>query len=209
MAWQVLHIEADCTKVFLMHEHVMKLRILICVLLLSAGASLAGNLFRWVDSDGTVHYSDQPPPPSAKGVQEKKLGTSVIEGSPSYALQQAVKNFPITLFANDCGVGCTKARELLNKRGVPFTEKNPLQPENANELKKIAGDLVVPVLVVGNTQPLKGFEESAWNSALDIASYPRTTTTTPEPVKATKQPAAKEPAPSSTPATPAQPAPRY
>ena len=172
MAWQVLHIEADCAKVLFMHEPVMKLRILICALLFSAGASLAGNLFRWVDSDGTVHYSDQQPPLSAKDVQEIKLGTSVIEGSPTYALQQAVKNFPLTLFANDCGAGCTRARELLNKRGVPFTEKNPMQPENADELKKIVGDLVVPVLVVGNTQPLRGFEESSWNNALNVAGYP-------------------------------------
>lgn len=171
MAWQVLRIEADCAKVSILHGNVMKLRILICALLFSACASLAGNLFRWVDSDGTVHYSDQPPPPSATDAQEIKLGTSVIEGSPPYALQQAVKNFPITLFANDCGAGCTRARELLNKRGVPFTEKNPMQPENADELKKIVGDLVVPVLVVGNTQPLRGFDESSWNNALNVAGY--------------------------------------
>jgi len=172
MAWQVLHIEADCAKVFFMHKHVMKLRILICALLFSACASLAGNLFRWVDSDGIVHYSDQPPPPSVKNVEEKKFGASVIEGSPSYALQQAVKNFPITLFASDCGAGCTRARELLDKRGVPFTEKDPIQPENADELKKIVGDLVVPVLVLGNTQPLRGFDESSWNNALNVAGYP-------------------------------------
>ena len=134
--------------------------------------SLAGNLYRWVDGEGNVHYSDQPPPPSVKDVQEKKLGVSVIEGNQSYALRQAVKNFPVTLFVSDCGAGCTRARALLNKRGVPFTEKNPTQAENAEELKKIAGDLVVPVLVLGNTQPLRGFEESNWNNALDVAGYP-------------------------------------
>jgi len=172
MAWQVLHIEADCVKVFLMHEHTLKLRILICALLFSAGASLAGNLYHWVDSDGTEHYSDQPPPPSVKDVEQKKLSVSVIEGSPTYQLQQAVKNFPVTLFANDCGAGCTRARELLNKRGVPFTEKNPMQPENADELKNIVGDLVVPVMVLGKTQPLRGFDESSWNNALSVAGYP-------------------------------------
>lgn len=172
MAWQVLHIEADCAKVFFMHEHAMKLRILICAFLFSAGASLAGNLYHWVDSNGIEHYSDQPPPPSVKDVEQKKLNVSVIEGTPTYQLQQAVKNFPITLFANDCGAGCTRARELLNKRGVPFTEKNPVQPENADELKNIVGELVVPVLVLGKTQPLRGFDESSWNNALNVAGYP-------------------------------------
>lgn len=186
----------------------MKLLILICALLFSAGASLAGNLYRWVDKDGTVHYSDQPPPSSVKEVQEKKLGASVIEGSPSYALQQAVKNFPVNLYATDCGAGCNKARELLNKRGVPYNEKNPnQQPESAEALKQIAGELLVPVLVVGNNPPLKGFEETAWNLALDAAGYPRTSV--PEAVKPTKKPATKEPAPPSTPAAPAEPASRY
>ncbi|HSS45892.1 MAG TPA: glutaredoxin family protein [Burkholderiales bacterium] len=150
----------------------MKLRFLFCLLLFSASMGLAGNLYRWVDGEGNVHYSDQPPPPSVKEVQEKTLGVSVIEGSQPYGLRQAVKNFPVTLFVSDCGAGCTRARELLNKRGVPFTEKNPNQPENADELKKIVGDLVVPVLVVGNTQPLRGFEESSWNNALNFAGYP-------------------------------------
>jgi glutaredoxin len=173
MAWQVLHIEADCAKVLFMHEPVIKLRILICALLFSAGASLAGNLFRWVDSDGTVHYSDQPPPPSVKDVEQKKLTISVIEGSPTYELQQAVKNFPVTLYVTDCGAGCNKARQLLSKRGVPYSEKNPnQQPESAEALKNIAGELVVPVLVVGNSQTLKGFEENAWNNALNVAGYP-------------------------------------
>ena len=208
MAWQVLHIEADCAKVFFMHEHAMKLRILICAFLFSAGASLAGNLYHWVDSNGIEHYSDQPPPSSVKDVQQKKLSVSVIEGSPSYALQQAAKNFPVTLYATDCGPGCSKARELLIKRGVPFTEKNPTQqPESADALKQIAGELLVPVLVVGNTQPLKGFDESVWNSALDVVGYPKTSITTPGAVKA--KPVAKEPAPPSGPVPPAEPESRY
>jgi glutaredoxin len=198
MAWQVLRIEAVCAKVFLMHEPAMKLRILICALLLSAGASQAGNLYRWVDSNGTVHYSDQPPPPSVKKVEEKKFGANVIEGSSSYELQQAVKNFPVTLYATDCGAACNKARQLLHKHGVPFDEKNPnQQPESAEALKKIAGELMVPVLVVGSSQTLKGFEENAWNSALDAAGYPRTSIPVPEAGKATKQPQANVPTPPS------------
>ena len=200
----MLRIESDCAKVFI----AMKLRILICALLFSAGAGLAGNLYRWVDSEGTVHYSDQPPPPSVKDVQEKKLGANVIEGSPTYELQQAVKNFPVTLYATDCGAGCNKARQLLSKRGVPYNEKNPnQQPDSAEALKKIAGDLLVPTLVVGDSQTLKGFEENAWNSALDAAGYPKTPT--PEAAKALTKPVTKEPAPPSRPVTPPAPAANY
>ncbi len=210
MAWLVLRIEPICAKVFRMHERAMTLRILICALLFSASANLAGNLYRWVDSDGTVHYSDQQPPPSAKDVQQKRLGTNVIENNPSYTMEQAVKNFPVTLYATDCGAGCNKARQLLSKRGVPFTERNPnQQPESAEALKKIAGELMVPVLVVGNSQTLKGFEENAWNNALDAAGYPKTPISTPEAGKATKQPQANVPPPPSGPVPPAPPGAGY
>jgi glutaredoxin len=181
----------------------MNLPVLVCVFFLSAGTCLAETLFRWVDSNGTVHYSNQPPPPSVKKVEEIKLRTSVIEGSSSYALQQAVKNFPVTLYATACGLGCYKARELLNKRGVPYNEKNPnQQPESADELKKIAGELLVPTLTVGDSHTLKGFEENAWNNALDAAGYPKTATPDSATGNAPTIPVANQSAPPSAPVTP-------
>jgi glutaredoxin len=195
-----------------MHEYTMTSRIMICVLLFSAGAALAGNFYRWVDSDGSVHYSDQPPPPSATDVQQIRPGANVIENNPSYVLEQAVKNSPVTLYANDCGEVCSKARQLLNKRGVPFTDRNPNQdPDSAEALKKISGELMVPVLVVGNSQTIKGFEENAWNNALDAAGYPRTPSSTPAASKSTKPPQANvpPPPPPSTTMTPPAPAGNY
>ncbi|HSS47233.1 MAG TPA: DUF4124 domain-containing protein [Burkholderiales bacterium] len=48
---------------------------LIVLLLLSAVASAAG-VYKWVDSDGTVHYSDQPPPGAVKEQNlDNKSGT--------------------------------------------------------------------------------------------------------------------------------------
>ena len=73
-----------------------------------------------------------------------------------------------------CGLGCEAARGLLNRRGVPFKEVDPGQPEDAAKLKEVTGDMLVPVLLVGSAIMLKGFEESAWQSALDTAGYPKT-----------------------------------
>jgi phage-related tail protein len=42
----------------------MKRILPLCLLLL--GSSAHGALNKWVDADGTVHYSDEPPPPTAK-----------------------------------------------------------------------------------------------------------------------------------------------
>src|SRR3954471_14664939 len=83
----------------------------------AAAAVDAQQLYRWVDKDGRVHYSEQPPPKdSAKSVEQRKLGGSVIESAMPFALQQAIKNYPVTLYTSPtCKQGCTEARDLLSK----------------------------------------------------------------------------------------------
>lgn len=141
---------------------------------LATGMAHAGEMFRWVDADGKVHYTDQPPPASAKKVEEKKLGGSSIETSQlPYATQQAVKNYPVTLYVSDCGESCNAARAHLSQRGVPFTTKNPqTTPADYEALKKLIGEAYVPVLVVGSSTS-KGYEKGAWDAALDMAGYPQ------------------------------------
>jgi hypothetical protein len=148
-------------------------RILVVFLLpLATGAFAAAQLYRWVDDKGNVEYRDTPPPKNAKKVEERRVVTSTIETSaPSYAVQQAMKNFPVTLWAYDCGDPCANARAHLAKRGVPYTEKDPKPDLKAFE--KLTGGNGVPVLFVGSTK-LTGYLQGEWDNALDAAGYPRT-----------------------------------
>lgn len=151
----------------------MRLRMLLAVLISSALLAQA-ETYKWVDADGKVHYSDQPPPPSARKSERKQLGDKPGEVALPYVLQQAVKNFPVTIFVYDCGDGCNRARALLLRRGVPHTIKDPMVPDMREELKKATGgEEVVPVLKIGR-RVLRGFEEGQWNAALDAAGYPKT-----------------------------------
>jgi hypothetical protein len=144
------------------------------VMVAAMSAATAANMYRWVDSHGNVHYTDTPPPPTAKKVEQKNLGGNYIEADDlPYASRLAAQKFPATLYATDCGAPCNNARELLKKRGVPYTLRNPAQEDAADALRKLlGGTLEVPVLVVGNAAPLRGYEAGAWNSALDAAGYP-------------------------------------
>lgn len=133
----------------------------------------AAQLYRWVDEKGNVEWRDTPPPPTAKKVEQRDIRASTIETSElPYTLQQAVKNFPVTLWVTDCGDACTKARAHLNRRGIPYTESNP-QSDIAGFKKASGGDMQVPLLFVGSNR-LKGYLESEWDAALDTAGYPRT-----------------------------------
>jgi glutaredoxin len=141
------------------------------VLLVSAGTAGAAQLYRWVDEKGRVEWRDTPPPANAKQVEQRNVGANTIETSTlPYSLQQAVKNFPVTLWAYDCGEPCNSARAHLARRGIPYNEKSSIKDGDA--LKKLTGSTDVPVLIVGKTT-LRGYLDSQWDAELDAAGYPR------------------------------------
>lgn len=158
--------------------------------LMTAIPAQAAQLYRWVDDKGRVEWRDTPPPANAKKVEKRTVGGSVIETSTlPYSVQQAVRNFPVTLFTSNCGEGCDKARAHLVKRGIPFTQKNP--QDDVDGYKKLtSGGMEVPLLFVGNDR-LRGYETGAWDTTLDIAGYPRQ----PVPGYAAPKPAAPAPKP--------------
>lgn len=148
--------------------------LLACLAIISSTAQ-AGELYRWVDSSGKVYYGDVLPS-DALQVEVKKFpkDTTSNEYLP-YDTLRAQQNFPVTLYVSeDCGGTCVQARSLLNKRGIPFSEKSLKTSKDTEAFKQLSGfDAFVPTLVVGKDY-LKGLEESQWNSELDIAGYPKT-----------------------------------
>lgn len=151
-----------------------KLSLLLIGFAIAATPAVA-ELYKWIGADGKINYSDTPPPADAKKVEKKRLTDRVTEGDGlNFATRNAMKKYPAVLFATDCGAPCDQGRALLAKRGVPFTEKNPEKNlADGKELKKLTGALEVPDLQVGKDTPIKGFNEAAWNAALDAAGYPK------------------------------------
>ena len=132
-------------------------------------------VYRWIDKDGKVQFTDTPPPKDARDATEKRMGGGYVEDSQlPYATQMAAKRHPVTLYtSSDCGDLCRQGRELLSRRGIPFAEKNAqANPADAEALQKIAGGLQVPVLLIGEAS-VKGFDEESWQGALDRAGYAR------------------------------------
>lgn len=134
-------------------------------------------LYKWVDDDGGVHFSDQPPPTNIKKFETGRARRAQRDEGTElpYALQDPVKNFPVVLYSSSCGAPCDQARDLLRKRGIPYTQQDAGEAAVQTELSKLLGGatVVVPVLTVGRALH-RGFEEGAWNAALDNAGYPKT-----------------------------------
>ena len=185
----------------------------------NVGAQGDKQLYRYIDADGHVVYTDKPPPPNAKNIQPKKINANVIETNEiPLAAQLASEKYPVTLYTYDCGELCRNAEALLNRRGVPFTTINVSEPDGMAKLQALTGANAVPVLQVGDKLVGKGLVESRWQAMLDEAGYPKTPAPrrTPPGGQAASsnaspgapkdvQPPAKDAAPA-TPAAPAAPA---
>ena len=185
-----------------------KLAVALAVLVAPALADAQTSVYRWVDKNGKVQYSDTPPPEDVKSLTQKRMGGAAVEVSQMpYATQIAMQKFPVTMFgAPACGVLCNQGRDLLTKRGIPFNERDVNNPGNADAVKKLIGAIEVPVLLVGDNK-VKGYEESAWNGALDSAGYPRTALPGQVPPKAPPAAPKKSDTPPAAPEPPPQPAP--
>ena len=148
---------------------------LIFAALVVATLADAQTTYRWIDkSSGKTVFSDQPPPPGASRVVKQTGAQPSDERQLPYATRQAAAKFPVTLYTTaNCADACQQARELLNARGVPFTEKQLKSEAEFAELAKLLGsEAGFPSLSVGR-QNLRGLADDAWNELLDLAGYPK------------------------------------
>jgi len=146
----------------------------IAAAMVTAGAEAQQQVFRYVDKDGKVVYSDRSPPTDSKEVQAKRLSPNFIENNNvPLATTQAAERFPVTLYTFACGAVCESAEGLLNRRGVPYTTVNVEDAKGAEQLKKLTGEQQAPVLQLGDKLVAKGFNEARWQAMLDEAGYPK------------------------------------
>src|SRR5690349_3708745 len=140
----------------------------------SLAAAQTQQVYRYVDAEGRVVYSDKPPPADARDAQAKRIGRNTIETSSlSYASVLAQERYPVTLYTFGCGLVCDTAAGLLNKRGIPHTVIDVGQNDGAEKLKRLTGGLDAPALQVGD-QYTTGYNESRWQNMLTDAGYPQT-----------------------------------
>src|SRR5512140_3035528 len=135
-----------CNQIRPRRSPAMRARVLILLFFFPLLAQ--AQLYRWVDDKGNVHFSDRAPVSGAKDLHKTPMPAA--QGSSAalpYALQQAITNFPVTLYTSEiCKESCAQAREFLNKRGVPYRDLTVKDEADIAQMKKLSGDSVVPVM---------------------------------------------------------------
>jgi len=158
----------------------MKTRTALFVATLSLGAALSASaqgVYRIVGPDGRVTFSDQPPPAAATNRapgQAPAAAPAPAGGGGAalpFELRQTASRFPVVLYTGKDCAPCNSGRNLLNARGIPYTEKTVTTPEDAEALRRLAGEASLPFLTIG-AQRLRGFSDAEWTQYLNAAGYP-------------------------------------
>lgn len=151
---------------------------------LLAGCALsaaAQGVYRQVGPDGRVTFTDQPPPAAAASGGASGSAASAAGGGGDatsglpFELRQVAGRYPVVLYSGKDCAPCNTGRNLLNARGIPYTEKTVSTNEDIETLKRLTGDASLPVLTIG-TQKLRGFSDSDWSQYLTAAGYPQRNT---------------------------------
>lgn len=172
------------------------------VLGLVSVSALAQGVYRIVGPDGRVSYSDQPPPAAnARPVASGAPGGAGSAGAQlPFELRQVASRYPVVLYtATECAP-CNSGRNLLNARGIPYSEKTITTNEDAEALKRLSGQTSLPVVTIGSQQ-IKGYSDAEWTQFLDAAGYPKQSV-----LPSAYRRAAPTPLVAVAPATPAAPA---
>jgi glutaredoxin len=143
-------------------------------LMFMAGHAQAQTIYRVVDPDGKITFSDKPPAAADKSMIAGAGGKTAGETGATlpYELRQVANRYPVTLYTASNCTPCGSGRTLLSTRGIPFAEKTVTTAEDSEALKRLSGESSLPFLTIGGQQ-IKGFSDAEWTQFLDAAGYPK------------------------------------
>jgi len=161
----------------------------VCIVfvLLALGSVVHAELYQWVDENGVVHMSDQPPPqtekksdvkvyqesstpPSTKKYKGKKATRSKHKKSKARKKAEKKKLFPrarVKIYTTSWCGACKQALAFLREHGVRYSNYNVERSTSAAaRLKELNPNGSVPVAVI-NGKVLVGFSAASYIAALE------------------------------------------
>ncbi len=138
------------------------------LVLMMASTVTQGDLYKWVDKDGKIHYGDSPP----ENAKLKKITGKVNSFSsvsvepfvydPNIITRRKTSKSVVMYSTSWCGY-CKKAARHFRQKKIPFTEYDiEKSAKAANEYKKLRGR-GVPIILIGDRR-MNGFNASTFDS---------------------------------------------
>jgi len=146
-------------------SHLLITSLLLAFLMVSPVSH--GQLFKWVDEQGNVHYGDSPPD-NAKlkritGKVSSYTSVSVedFEYDPANITERKQTKSVVMYSTSWCGY-CKKAALHFRKNNIPFTEYDIEKSEKAAKEYKNLNGRGVPIILIGD-QRMNGFSASSFD----------------------------------------------
>jgi len=143
----------------------------VALLLIAAGA-MAQPIYRNVDKNGKVTFSDRAPTASTEPAAPQTGAAQPANAGLPYELRQVAQRYPVTLYSSEECSPCGTARSLLVTRGIPFEERTVKSNQDVEALQRLSNQSSLPLLTIGSQQ-LKGYSDAEWSQYLDAAGYPK------------------------------------
>ncbi len=158
-----------CTKVLAVGIAALSL------LLLSGGAAV-GEMYKWVDKNGTIHIQDYPPegggkPMNLDSIPINRIGSSEDGKSESSRrpASRSSREYPrVEVYGTSWCPACKAARHFFRSRGIPFDDYDVERDKDARaRMDRLGSGKGVPATVIGG-KVFRGFSQKLYESALGI-----------------------------------------
>jgi glutaredoxin len=139
---------------------------LLTVLALLLALPAAGQVYKWIDSNGKAHYGDSPPGDvknerlridvrSHEGPAQVTDWAAILRrGAPPTARSHAV-----TMYSTSWCVHCKRARNYFNAHAIRYNEIDvEATPQGKRQFAELGGG-GVPLILVGD-KAMRGFDEA-------------------------------------------------
>ena len=143
-----------------MNYPVIRLVLLTCALMLG-GFAVNAEIFKWVDEQGKVHFTDNPPDDITTEEVELRINTyTSVEIKP--LVERLGKSDKVVMYSATWCRTCKKAKQYFQKNNIPYVsydvEKNRI---GKMDFKLLRGKSV-PIIIIGNKR-MNGFSVSKFD----------------------------------------------
>lgn len=144
-------------------------RVLGVLLCLASMGAWAGDIYKWVDSDGNVHFGDRP----AAGAEPVDVRVNAVPTvSSTEILERVLADRPLAPAAaassdliiyttSRCGY-CRQAKAHFASRGIAYSERNIERSSDARAAFQRLGGNGVPLIVMGDRR-MSGFSPASFD----------------------------------------------
>lgn len=139
-----------------------KMRHLVLIMILLAQPTLAGEVSKWKDASGHVHFGDRPPADVAAEQLMVKPNVYESQAIEPRSVPAPPQQTVIMYSTVRCGY-CRKARAYFKANGIAFTDYDVETSNKGKQDYQRMGARGVPVILVGGKR-MNGFSESAFAS---------------------------------------------